>query len=85
MVSLSQSQLSRRRYVSNREKGSSMSAAQYSLLAAVIFGFVAALQSFRAITRLPITIGRTSIPIWASWAAAVAIILAWLGYSVSHV
>jgi len=61
-----------------------MTAAQFSLLAATIFGLVAIAQIVRAITRLPITIGRTSIPIWASWVAcAVAIILAWLGYSAS--
>jgi hypothetical protein len=62
-----------------------MSAAQYSLLAATVFGLVAILQIARAITSLPITVGRTSIPIWASWVAGVvAIILAWLGYAVSR-
>jgi len=62
-----------------------MTAAQFSLLAAIIFGLVAIAQIIRAITKLPITIGQTSIPIWASWVAcAVAIILAWLGYSASH-
>ena len=65
-------------------KEDTMTAAQFSLLAATIFGLVAIAQIVRAITRLPITIGRTSIPIWASWVAcAVAIILAWLGYSAS--
>jgi hypothetical protein len=62
-----------------------MTAAQFSLLAAIIFGVVAIAQIVRAITGLPITIGRTSVPIWASWVAcAVAIILAWVGYSASH-
>jgi protein-S-isoprenylcysteine O-methyltransferase Ste14 len=66
-------------------KEDTMTAAQFSLLAATIFGLVAIAQIVRAITRLPITVGRTSIPIWASWVAcAVAIILAWLGYSASH-
>ena len=61
-----------------------MSAAHYSLLAAIIFSAVAVLQIFRAMTWLPVTVGRTSIPIWASWVAGlVAIILAWLGYSAS--
>jgi hypothetical protein len=60
-------------------------AAQFSLLAATIFGLVAIVQIVRAITGLPITIGSTSIPIWVSWvASAVAITLAWLGYSASH-
>ena len=62
-----------------------MTATQFSLLAATIFGLVAIAQIVRAITRLPITIGRTPIPIWASWVAcAVAIVLALLGYSASH-
>lgn len=62
-----------------------MTAAQYSLLATLIFALVAVLQFIRAITGLPITIGRTSIPIWASWVACVvAIILAWLGFVASH-
>lgn len=52
-----------------------MSATQYSLLA-TFNALVAAPQFIRAITGLPITIGRTSTPIWASWVAcAVAIIL----------
>lgn len=59
-----------------------MTAANYSVLAAIIFSLVAILQIVRAAARLPVTIGQTSIPIWASWvAAAVAVILAWLGYS----
>lgn len=62
-----------------------MTAAQYSLLATLIFALVAVLQFIRAITGLPMTIGRTSIPIWASWVACVvAIILAWLGFVASH-
>jgi hypothetical protein len=61
-----------------------MTATQYSLLAALIFAVVAVLQIGRAVMGLPVTIGRTSIPIWASWVAGgVAFILAWLGYSVS--
>ena len=62
-----------------------MIAANYALLAAAIFAVVAILQMVRAVMALPVTIGQTSIPIWASWVAcAVAIILAWLGYSASH-
>jgi hypothetical protein len=62
-----------------------MTAARFSLLAATIFGLVAIAQIVRAITGEPITIGSTSIPIWASWVAgAVAIILAGLGYSASR-
>jgi hypothetical protein len=62
-----------------------MIATQYSLLVAVIFALVAVLQIARAVTGLPITVGRTSIPIWVSWlAGGVAIILAWLGYAASR-
>jgi Flp pilus assembly pilin Flp len=54
---------------------------EYSLLAALVFALVGVAQIIRAITRVPITIGQTSIPIWASWVACgVAFILAWLGY-----
>jgi hypothetical protein len=43
-----------------------MTATHYSLLAALIFALVTVAQIIRALTGLPITIGRTSIPIWAS-------------------
>ena len=59
-----------------------MTAANYSLLAAIIFSLVAILQFVRAAMKTPVSIGQTSIPIWGSWvAAAVALVLAWLGYS----
>src|SRR4051812_38919859 len=61
-----------------------MTAARYSLLVALIFALAAIVQIVRAITGLPITVGQTSIPIWASWiACGVAIVMAWLGYSAS--
>jgi hypothetical protein len=61
-----------------------MPATQYALLVAVLFAVAAVLQIVRAVTGLPITIGQTSIPIWASWAVGVvAAILAWLGYAAS--
>lgn len=61
-----------------------MTAAHYSLLAALIFAVVAILQMVRAIMGLPVTVGQTSIPLWASWVACgVAIVLAWLGYAAS--
>jgi hypothetical protein len=62
-----------------------MTAAGYSLLAAIVFSLVAILQIVRAVMSLPVTVGQTSIPVWASWVAcAVAIVLAWLGFSASH-
>jgi hypothetical protein len=58
-----------------------MTATGYSLLAAMVFSLVAILQIVRAVARLPITVGQTSIPIWASWVAgAVATVLAWFGF-----
>ena len=48
-----------------------MTATQYSLLAAFIFGLVAVLQIVRAVMGLPVSIGQTSIPIWGSWVAVV--------------
>jgi len=61
-----------------------MTATQYSLLVALIFAVAAVLQLARAIAGLPVTIGQTSVPIWASWlACGVAILLAWLGYAAS--
>lgn len=62
-----------------------MTASQYSLLAALIFAVVAVLQIVRAVAGLRITIGRTSIPIWASWVAGgVAVMLACLGFVASQ-
>jgi hypothetical protein len=61
-----------------------MTATNYSLLAAVIFTLVAILQLVRAAKGLPVTIGQTSVPIWASWiACGVAVILASLGFAAS--
>ena len=61
-----------------------MTAANYSLLAAVIFALVAILQLVRAVKGLPVTVGQTSVPIWASWiACGVAGIVASLGFAAS--
>jgi hypothetical protein len=58
-----------------------MTASYYSLLAASIFALVAALQFVRAIGGVPVIIGRTAIPVWASWVAfGIAVILSWLGF-----
>jgi hypothetical protein len=62
-----------------------MTTSQYSLLAALIFALVGILQIVRAVTSLPVVVGQTSIPVWASWlAGGIAITLAWLGYSASN-
>ena len=63
-----------------------MVASNYSLLSAFIFTIVAVLQLVRALNGWPVTVGTTSIPLWASWVACVvAAILAWLGFAASQV
>jgi hypothetical protein len=63
-----------------------MVASNYSLLSAFIFTLVAVLQLVRALKAWPVTVGTTSIPLWASWVACVvAAILAWLGFAASQV
>jgi len=52
----------------------------YSRLAGAIFAIIAILQLVRALAGWPLTIGRTAIPVWASWVAfAIAGVLAWVG------
>jgi hypothetical protein len=62
-----------------------MSAKSYSVLAAAIFAIIAALQLVRALAGWPVTVGDTTMPVWASWIAfVVAGGLAWLGYRASQ-
>ena len=57
-----------------------MDPVSYSLLAGAIFAIVAILQLVRALAGWPVTIGRTAIPVWASWVAfVIASVLAWMG------
>jgi hypothetical protein len=57
----------------------------YSGLAAAVFVLVALLQLVRATSGWPVSIGGTSIPLWASWLAVlVAGILALLGFSAAR-
>ena len=61
-----------------------MTAASYSRLAGAVFALVAIVQLARALAGWPITIGNTSIPLWASWVACVvAAGLAWFGWTAS--
>jgi hypothetical protein len=56
----------------------------YSHVAGAIFALVAILQLVRALSGWPVTIGRTDIPIWASWVAfVIAGLLAWFGLTAS--
>jgi hypothetical protein len=62
-------------------KEPAMSTRSFCLLAAAVFGLVALLQLVRAILGWPITIDGYTVPVMASWiAAVVAAALAWLGY-----
>lgn len=61
-----------------------MTARGFSRLVAVIFAIVALAHLLRALAGLDIVIGAQSIPIWASWVAAVVSgFLAYLGFTAS--
>jgi len=55
----------------------------FARLSGAIFAIVAVLQLLRASAGWPITVGKTDIPLWASWVACViAGLLAWFGLTV---
>lgn len=57
----------------------------YSHLAAAVFALVALLQLARALAGWPVQIGKTEIPVWASWVAfVIAAGLAWIGLTTSQ-
>ena len=61
-----------------------MTARSFCILATFIFATIAALQLARALTGLPVTAGKITVPIWPSWIAAFALAgLAWPGYQAS--
>ena len=43
----------------------------YNLVSGIVFGGVAALQAVRAVARIPVQIGSSSVPVLASWVAAI--------------
>jgi protein-S-isoprenylcysteine O-methyltransferase Ste14 len=60
-------------------------ARSYARLAGSIFALIALLQLVRALSGWDITLNNTSVPVWASWVAcAIALVLAWLGFSASR-
>ena len=62
-----------------------MEAKSYSRLAAVIFAVIALLQLVRALSGWEITLNGMPVPVWPSWlACAVALVLAWLGFTASR-
>jgi hypothetical protein len=57
-----------------------MEVKSYAGLAAALFAIISVLQLVRALAGWPVTVGGTTIPIWASWIAfGVTGVLAWLG------
>lgn len=66
-----------------------MTPRRYALIVAIIFAVIAVLQLARAVLGWPVGVttpwGILMIPVWPSWiACAVAIFLAWLGYTASR-
>ena len=58
-----------------------MTARNYALLAATIFGIVAILAFGRAALGWPVTVAGVSIPLWASWITCpAAALLSYLGF-----
>ena len=43
----------------------------YTMVTGLIFGVLALLQAARAVAELPVRVGSTDIPVFASWIAAV--------------
>ena len=43
----------------------------YRTVSGIVFGLIAIGQAIRAALQVPVQIGTTSIPIWASWVAVV--------------
>ena len=42
----------------------------YAVVSGLIFGLVALLQAARAVADLPVRVGSTDVPVFASWIAA---------------
>lgn len=43
----------------------------YVVVSGLVFGVIAVLQAFRALTQLPAQVGSFEVPMWASWVAVV--------------
>ena len=43
----------------------------YVVVSGLVFGVIAVLQAFRALTQLPAHVGGFEVPVWASWVAVV--------------
>ena len=43
----------------------------YRTISGIVFGLIALGQGIRAVRQLPVQVGTTAIPVWASWIAVV--------------
>jgi hypothetical protein len=43
----------------------------YVVVSGLVFGVIALLQAFRALTQLPVHVGSFEVPVWPSWVAVV--------------
>ena len=43
----------------------------YAVVSGLVFGFIAAAQTSRALMQLPAHVGSFEIPVWVSWVVAV--------------
>ena len=41
----------------------------YVVVSGLVFGVIAVLQAFRALTQIPAQVGGFEVPVWASWVA----------------
>lgn len=48
-----------------------MQRSNYQTVSGLVFGIVALLQLFRAVRQLPVQVGMTTVPVWASWVAVI--------------
>jgi hypothetical protein len=44
---------------------------RYLVVSGALFGVIALVQLYRAVTQLPVQIGSVEVPVWVSWVAAV--------------
>jgi len=49
-----------------------MKSRAYAVVSGLVFGVIALLQAARAVAEVPVRVGSTDIPVFASWIAALA-------------
>ena len=43
----------------------------YRTISGMVFGLIAIVQGIRAVLQVPVQVGATAIPVWASWVAVI--------------